>query len=103
DRRDGNREPARLFRRGAQSPPRRTPRGRSAHSRRRKATQRFGRGRQDRGVHRLAGKNDPRRGESLGGTAWRQSVGLGIEENRLRRRRARGRVEARRNQKKRGY
>ena len=54
-----------------------------ADSRGGQAAQRFcGRG-QDRGVHRYAGNNDTRRGQSLGGTARRESIRVGVEKNRL--------------------
>ena len=51
--------------------------------------------RQDRGVHRFARTDDARRGQGDGGTARRQGRGLGVEEDRLRRRRSRRRLEAR--------
>ena len=51
--------------------------------------------RQDRGVHRLARKDDARRGEGDGRAPRRQGRSLGVEEDRLRRRRSRRRLEAR--------
>ena len=45
--------------------------------------------RQDRGVHRRAGEDDPRRGQGDGRAARRQGRGLGVEEDRLRGGRAR--------------
>ena len=103
DRRHRDRKPARLFRRGAQSPAHRAARRAGAHSRRRKTARRFAGRRQDRGVHRKPGKNDPRRGQGLGGTARRKSIGLGVEEDRLRRRRSGRRLEARGGQKARRH
>ena len=79
----GDREPARLFCRGAQSPAHRAPRRAGAHRRRREAARRFGGCRQDRSVHRLAGADDARRGQGVGRTARRQGFGLGVEEDRL--------------------
>ena len=57
---------------------------------------RFRHRRQDRGLHRHAGKDDPRRGQSLRRTARRQGVRLGVEEDRLCRRRPRRGLQARR-------
>ncbi len=51
--------------------------------------------RQDRCVHRLARKDDAPRGQGAGRAAGRQGRGLGLEEDRLRRRRQRCRLEAR--------
>ena len=51
--------------------------------------------RQDGGVHRLARKNDARGSQGDGGAARRQDLRLGVEENRLCRRRPRRRIEAR--------
>ena len=95
DRRHRDREPAHLFRRGAQPPPHRTPGGAGAHPRRGEAARRFADRRQDRGVHRHAGEDDPRRGEGLRRAPRRQGLGLGVEEDRLRRRRPRRRLQAR--------
>ena len=78
----------RLFRRGAQPQARRAAGRASAHPRRRKAERRLRGRRQDRGVHRHAGEDDPRRGQGVGGTSRRQGFGLGLEKDRLRRRRA---------------
>ena len=66
------------------------------HPRRREAASRLRGRRQDRGVHRLAGKDDARGGEGAGRAARRQGLGLGVEEDRLRRRRPRRRLQARR-------
>ena len=55
----------------------------------------FGDRRQDRGVHRRAGKDDPRGGQGFGRTAGRQSGRFGVEKDRLRRRRPRRRLQAR--------
>ena len=95
DRRHRDREPAHLFRRGAQPPPHRAPGGAGAHPRRGEAARRFADRRQDRGVHRHAGEDDPRRGEGLRRAPRRQGLGLGVEEDRLRRRRPRRRLQAR--------
>ena len=54
----------------------------------------FGGRRQNRGVHRLAGTDDARRGQGLGRAARRQGFGLGVEEDRLRRSRPGRRFEA---------
>ena len=54
--------------------------------------------RQDRGVHRLAGEDDARRGQGDGRAAWGEGVRLGVEEDRLRGRRARRGLQARRSQ-----
>ena len=54
--------------------------------------------RQDRGVHRLAGEDDARRGQGDGRAARRQGRGLGVEEDRLRGRRPGRRLQARRGQ-----
>ena len=51
--------------------------------------------RQDRGVHRLAGKDDARRGQGDGRAARRQGRRLGVEEDRLRGGRAGRGLEAR--------
>ena len=72
DRRYGDRKPARLFRRGAQSPARRAAGGAGPYPRCRAAARRFGDRRQDRGVHRHAGKDDARRSQGVGRTARRQ-------------------------------
>ena len=64
--------------------------------RRRKAEEQFGGRRQDRGVHRRAGKNDARRSQGHGRAAGRQGGGLGVEEDGLRGRGAGGGLEARR-------
>ena len=54
--------------------------------------------RQDRGLHRRAGKDDARRSQGHGRAARRQGVGLGVEEDGLCGRRSRRRLEARRGQ-----
>ncbi len=64
-----------------------------------KPKQQFGDRRQDRSVHRHAGKDDARRGQGLGGAARRQGIGFGVEEDGLRGRRAGRRLQARRRQK----
>ncbi len=51
--------------------------------------------RQDRGVHRRAGEDDPRRGESDGGTPRRQGGRFGVEEDGLCGGRRRCRLQAR--------
>ena len=68
---------------------------RSHHPRRRKAEEQFGGRRQDRGVHRLAGEDDARRGQGHGRAARRQGRRLGVEEDRLCGRRPRRGLEAR--------
>ncbi len=73
--------------------------GRAGHHRRgREAEDRHAGRRQDRGVHRLTGKDDARRGQGDGRAARRQGRGLGVEEDRLSGRRPRRRLEARRSQ-----
>ena len=62
-------------------------------SRRREAEEQFGGRRQDGGFHRFAGENDARRSQSHGRATWRQSCGLGVEEDGLCRRRSRRRLE----------
>ena len=54
--------------------------------------------RQDRGLHRLAGEDDARRGQGHRRAAWRQGRRLGVEKDRLCRRRSRRRLETRRGQ-----
>ena len=66
--------------------------------RRREAAQRFRNRRQDRGLHRHAGEDDTRRSQGAGPPARRQSLGLSVEKDRLRRRRPRRRLKARRGQ-----
>ena len=66
---------------------------RSHHPRCRKAEEQFGGRRQDRGVHRLAGEDDARRSQGHGRAARGQGRRLGVEEDRLRRRRSRRRLE----------
>ena len=68
------------------------------HRRRREAEDRHRGGRQDRGVHRRAGEDDPRRGQGDGRAFGRQGRGLGVEEDRLSGRRPRRRLQARRSQ-----
>ena len=65
------------------------------HDRRcRKAQEQFRGCRQDRGLHRLAGEDDPRRGQGHRRAARRQGGGLGVEKDRLRGRRSRRGLEA---------
>src|SRR5262249_41917188 len=61
----------------------------------RKAGSRLGRRRQDRGLYRLARKDDPRGSEVHGRAPWRQGRGLGLAEDRLCGRRPRRGLEAR--------
>ena len=69
----------------------RRDRGRGGRAR----AQQFTGQRQDRGVHWLAGEDDARGGQGDGRAAGREDRGLGVEEDRLRRRRTRRRLEAR--------
>ena len=85
----------RLFRRKPQSRHRRAADQGSHHPRRREAEEQFGGRRQDRGVHRLAGKDDARRSQGDGRAAGRQGGRLGVEEDGLRGRRSRRRLETR--------
>ena len=59
-----------------------------------KPQSRFARRGQDRGVHRLAGAHDARRGEGDGGAAGGEGGGVGVEEDRSGGGRAGGGVEA---------
>ena len=69
DRRHRDRRHRRLFRRGAQSRHRRAADQAGADPRRREAGDQYSGRRQDRGVHRLAGKDDARRGQGDGRAA----------------------------------
>ena len=91
-------EHRRLFRRGAQSRHRRAAHRAGDDPRRRAAGRELGGRRQDRGVHRLAREDDPRRGEGHGRAARRQDRRLGVEEDRLRGGGSRRRLEARQGQ-----
>ena len=55
-----------------------------AHPGGREACEQYGGRRQDRGVHRLPGKDDPRGGEGDGRAPRREDLRLGVEEDRLR-------------------
>ena len=79
DRRDRDRQHRRLFRRRAQPRHRRTAHRPSDDPRCRETRGRFGGGGQDRGLYRLAGKDDPRRGQSHGRAARRQGRRLGVD------------------------
>ncbi len=71
---------------------------RSENPRRREAENRLGHRRQDRGVHRRARKDDARGGQGHRRAAGRQGRRLGVEEDRLRGRRPRRRLEIGRGQ-----
>ena len=59
----------------------------------------FGNRRQDRGVHRYAGKDDPRRSQGVGRTPRRESVGLGVGKDGLCHCRPEGRLKTYRREK----
>ncbi len=95
DRRGGGRRDRRVLQ-GAAQPRSTRPSARPGHGHRHGGgEERFPGRRQDRGVHRLARKDDARRSEGHGRAPRRQGRGLGVEEDRLRRRRPGRRLEAR--------
>ena len=94
DRRDGGRGRRPLFRREPQSGAGRGAGPRGHDPRCRAGDGQFAGRRQDRRLHRLAGEDDPRRGQGDGRAPRRQGLRLGVEEDRPRRRRSGRRLQA---------